>query len=146
MLKHLVLSVCLLSHFALAATESTESLTRHEIVIAPMGKFERTSSGVSSIGAAFGYHYSLSNEWQVGLTPSFEYFSIGPIWQAKVMASVTYNLLADKGFLDSPFVTAAAGLLKTGGPLGSSDVVWEATLGKRFNLFQGVNYRPALSV
>ncbi len=145
--KPLFVFSMLISTAAFAAVdEDSVRLTRHEFVLAPSTGNVTTNSLGTSFGASLGYHYSVSDAFQVGLVPSAQYAS-GGLWDVSLIGVMTYNFFADEGWRDSPFVSLAAGARYYRlADAGSTNAVYQATVGKRFELLRGVSYRPSLSV
>ena len=146
------------SAFAADTIESVETIeySRHEILLsATRGNFAYNWPAV--VGPGFdgglsaGYDYTLFENFQIGIFPSIGYSDTAGLhaMTATVLAGPTLSLPFGMGFQNAFFVSLAAGFQYqsiTEINYDSTDFVLSVLVGKRFQLFSNLVYRPTVGL
>lgn len=121
--------------FAAADTNSSSSYAGHELL------FGTNGTGAIDLNAStftlplnVAYQRMIMPNLQLGLRGGFTIASAALPWQ--VQAWITYNL--DENIADSIFIGAGPGIAK------GIIFIWGLEVGKRFELAQGLMYRPTV--
>jgi hypothetical protein len=101
-----------------------------------------TKGGSTVIAITAGYAYTLSPMFQIGIYPSFAYASTPSSTVLNALGGFTVNF-DGANIQDSIFLFAAAGLRDI---TGTAKFALRGDLGKRFKVWEHVNYRPTAGI
>ncbi len=121
--------------FAAADTNSSSSYAGHELLFGTAGNGNiDLNASTFRLPLAIAYQRMMMPNIQVGIRGNMAIAATAEDWRAQVW--LTYNL--DENIADSIFIGAGPGIAK------GIIFIWGLEVGKRFELAQGLMYRPTV--
>jgi hypothetical protein len=142
---------CLLTALACVSMPSKADFPRSEVLLNGMQATLKAGSGTAISGTA-GYNYSVTPYIQIGVSGDVLYTNVANISGTTfdVLGALTFNIPIsgrDSDMQNAFFLDAKGGIeIQSIGLLSPTYFILEATAGKRFEILQGVCYRPEIGV
>lgn len=118
----------------------------NEIVIETSIFEVRSSDKANSIGGGIGYHHSVSPWIQLGGKVSGGYATGGIGWNVQTSVGPTLNWIYNGNLRNAFFFNPTVGVDYRSADSGQANFFVRADVGKRFEIFDALSYRPTVGV